>query len=489
MRYLFLPLAVALTLAGESPLQILERNRAEDEAARRAHWGLLIVDLKSRTTLARHNADLLFTPASNMKLFSSAAVLHQLGPDFRFRTTVWAPGPPNINGVLHGDLVLKGSGDPNLSGRPLPYDPKAERGEPLQPLGQLALQLAARGLKRVTGDIIGDDSAFEWEPYPPGWAIDDQPWSYGAPVSALVVHDNTIELSVSPGDAVGDPVALSLRPSLEYLTIHNTARTVTSDQSAELDVRRLGAGGEIWLTGQLPMNSEPRKFNLAVDDPARWAAAAFIHELRRAGVRVDGQPRARHRYPGDPPFPAQPCCLLGSISSVPLSQLIQVANKESQNLHTEVLVRAAASDAGFATTAAGAVQFLRAFAWLLGIPDTEFHFEDASGLSRKALVTPSSVIRLLEWMVQSPAAQPWLDSLPIAGVDGTLEQRMKTQTSADRIRAKTGTISHVAALSGYVLRRPEPPILFSVFVNHYMGPPAGARTIIDKIVMSLLEDR
>ncbi len=194
-------------------------------AAAQAFWGIRVMDLTNGSVVLSKNENHFFVPASNTKLFSTAIALMRLGPDYRFETTVAAGAAPDANGVVHGDLRLVGGGDPNLSARVLPYKQDEFTDNPLQAIEELADQLARRGIRRVEGDVVGDDSAYVWDPYPSGWAADDATWEYGAPVSALTLNDNAFTLLVQPGLRAGDPARLSLWPRIEELTIHNRTRS------------------------------------------------------------------------------------------------------------------------------------------------------------------------------------------------------------------------------------------------------------------------
>ena len=213
-------LGLALMLAGcisaASLAENIERLIASSPAARTAFWGIRIVDLASGKTLYEANPDHFFIPASNTKLFTTAMALQRLGPDFAFRTRVVADGPPDAEGRVHGDLRLVGGGDPNLSARAIPYRIGPATGNPLAAIEELADQVAARGVKRIEGGVVGDDTWYVWEPYAVGWSIDDPRSDDGPPISALTLNDNTLTLNISPGAVVGSPAVLSLNPPVEY---------------------------------------------------------------------------------------------------------------------------------------------------------------------------------------------------------------------------------------------------------------------------------
>ena len=290
-----LVLAVAWLLTGpalraEQPPGLAARiaERLAAPAARRAVWGLLAVETGSGAVIFQHNAEMLFVPASNAKLFATALALDRLGPEHRFTTRAVGEGPLR-EGVLQGALRLIGGGDPNLSARVIPYDPKIEyREDRLEPIREIARQIAAAGVNRVAGDVIGDDTRYVWDPYPSGWSIDDVTWDYGAPVSALSVNDNRIEILVRPG-AAGQPAQLRLQPEMPYYEIENRTETKASSRVArQLEMRVRGAERVVDLWGEISIRSPGREMNAAIADPALFAAIALRTELEALGIVVEG---------------------------------------------------------------------------------------------------------------------------------------------------------------------------------------------------------
>src|SRR6266568_988334 len=242
----------------------------------KGEWGLLIVDAESGETLYEQNADKYFVPASNMKLFSTAMALAKLGPEYRFRTTLETQGTISSEGVLNGDLALVGRGDPNLSNRKFPYELKEEfDGPPEKALAELADALVAKGVKEISGDVIGDDSYFPRERYPNGWEIDDMVWEYGAAISSIVVDDNTVTLVLTPGEQAGNPVQAVLTPGTPDFTVANEVVTSATDVKSDLKLTREPGSNVVVVKGTLPAKSGPRKLILAVEEPAQHAAATL----------------------------------------------------------------------------------------------------------------------------------------------------------------------------------------------------------------------
>ena len=453
---------------------------------RQSFWGIRVIDARSGEVLFALNDDKFFVPASNTKLFTTALALHRLGADYRFRTRVAVDAKPDTAGHVR-ELRLIGGGDPNLSGRNLPYNVNEEIGpDSFAALRELADKVVAAGVQSVEGDIVGDDTAFLWEPYPPGWAIDDATWEYGAPVSALTLNDNTMHVMVFPGSAPGMPTSVALSPTLEYLEIQNRVTTVAPEGKRELRFDRLPGSNELLITGTIPASGRSWETTIAVEDPALFAAAAFKSILEDRGVRISGRARALHRSEGEE-LPAWEGIDIAQHDSPPLSQVLQVINKVSQNLHTEILLQQVAREKTGVGSRRKGLQEIAEWLTEIGVEPGQYNFEDASGLSRLTLVTPATVSTLLKTMYATPEREVWIASLPIGGVDGTLKNRFEGQPNGTRIHAKTGSLSHVAALSGYAQIDAEHARIFSVLVNNFNRPASEIREVVDRIVLALLQ--
>ncbi len=465
-------LAILLLLAPASGQPLQQRVEAlirSSPAAQRAFWGIKVVDPADGRVLAALNAGRFFRPASNTKLFTTALALMRLGPDWTFNTTVTA--------TPSGDLVLAGGGDPTLSARAVPYRRGPVTGDPLQALEALADQVVAHGIREVKGDIIGDDTIWPWEPYPEGWTADDTVWLYGAPVSALEVNDGSFRLTLAPAAVPDLPPSITLSPPVEYFTIDNRVRW---GAGLERKIRVERSGGQLRLTGTMP--AQPVHLDLAVDDPAFYAAYAFTDALARRGVVIRGRPAARHRAAGQPYLPVQGK-ELARRTSPPLLEVLRTINKISQNLHVEMVLREVGRVRRGSGSLEAGIEERKAFLAQAGIPDTEYDLDDASGLARQNLVTPDAVARLLVYMYGTQYREAWLSLLPIGGEDGTLEDRFDKQSAARAIHAKTGTLTAVSGLSGYAERRRGGPVVFSILVNNYHGQSREIRGVMDKIAL------
>jgi D-alanyl-D-alanine carboxypeptidase/D-alanyl-D-alanine-endopeptidase (penicillin-binding protein 4) len=492
LLFVALQITQPLTAAG-----LAARIRAFLDAspvARTSFWGVQIVDLDQHRVLFDLNPNRLFLPASNAKLFTAALALMRLGPAYRFQTRVLADRAPDQAGCV-ASLRLVGGGDPNLSGRAIPYRQSTEpAADPLQAIEDLAGQVFARGVRCVDGDIVGDDTAYVWEPYPDGWSMDDGVWDYGAAVSALSINDNTLTVTVLPGD---DAARILVAPPLDYYEIDNRARTVRPAEGKivrKIVIDRLPGSRQLRIWGTLPPNDPGEIETLGIDDPARYAAYALRDRLARQGIAIRGEARARHLFPnqvadlekGPAPEP-EAGVELADRESAPLLEDLRITAKVSQNLHAEMALRAVARARRRIGSREAGLAEMRTFLEEAGIGRSSFTFADGSGLSRLDLVSPAAVAALLAYLYRSAARDQWLSLLPVGGQDGTLHARFAGTRAAGRIRAKTGSLSHVSALSGYAQRGNGQMLAFSILVNNYNGPAADLTGAIDRICELMVE--
>ncbi|HUK30610.1 MAG TPA: D-alanyl-D-alanine carboxypeptidase/D-alanyl-D-alanine-endopeptidase, partial [Candidatus Acidoferrum sp.] len=420
----------------------------------KAYWGLFVQDADTGEVLFAQNADHYFLPASNAKLFTAALVMATLGPDYRFHTTLETRSAIDANGALQGDLVLIGRGDPNLSNRKVPFESRTARdGPPEKILAGLADAIVARGIKQIAGDVIADDSYFAGGAYPSGWAIDDMLWSYGVPVSAIEINEGALNVQLVPADSAGLPAIYTSDLLAGIFQIHNLVTTVPRGAEYKIAVERDPGSPDIFIRGSMPVGTQPRMLVVANDRPADYAAALLKNLLEARGIQILGKARARHSGDAGAEFSASPvgtridaATVLADHISQPLSETLRVMDKVSQNLHAEMYLRTAAREKTGDATADAAVQFEEDFRNGIGITDADAVMSDASGLSRKDMLTPESEVMLLLWAAKQPWFEIFRASLPIAGVDGTLTDRMAHTSAAERIFAKTGSLSHVDSL-------------------------------------------
>ena len=445
-------------------------------AAKDAFWGIEVRDLKSDKIIYSQNADHFFVPASNTKLFTTALALTRLGPGYKFHTRVMLSGR---------DLVLVGAGDPNLSGRTLPYEPNLPDPAPLAAINQLADEIVAHGIRRVQGNIVGDDTAFVYEPYPPGWGLSDTYSDDGPPISAICVDDNVAELQIVPALADGALVETSWKLPFELFRVDNALLT-DSEAPRAIHYQRLPGSREIRIWGSVPPGKDLDPIPLAVDDPARFAAEALKSALIKRGVMCGGRAIARHQLPGTPPLDPLPGDLITERVSLPLVEAARVVDKVSQNLHAEILLQDVALSLNGRGSREGGLEALAHFLNGAGIGPDDYHFSDGSGLSRYNIVTPHAIATLLEYMSASSMHEQWLGLLPVGGVDGSLRLRFRAVRLHGEIHAKTGSLTHTSALSGYAVRDDGSMLAFSILVNNYGARASVIRDVIDRIGAALL---
>jgi serine-type D-Ala-D-Ala carboxypeptidase/endopeptidase (penicillin-binding protein 4) len=451
----------------------------------KGEWGLLIADAESGETLYEQNADKFFVPASNLKLFTTALALAKLGPEYRFHTTLETRGTISSDGVLTGDLVLMGRGDPNLSNRKFPYELKEEfDGPPEKVLAELAGVLVTKGVKEISGDVVGDDSYFPRERYPNGWEIDDMVWEFGAAISAIVVDDNTVTLTLTPGEQADTPVQAALGPATPDFTVENDVLTSAADVKTDLMLTREPGSHLVVVKGTLPARSAPRKLVLAIEEPAQHAAATLMRLLEERGVKILGAARAEHnlrKMPDDP-------TVLAEHVSVPLGDAVKLVNKISQNLHTEMFLRTVARQNGLWNTPEDLMKTPTDFYAAAGIAAGDVIQTDASGLSRHDLVTPRAIVSLLAFAQKQSWFGVYYASLPVAGVDGTLEDRMKYTPAAGRIHAKTGSVEHVRTLSGFAETPSARRLIFSFLSNNQGGKSHEVGDALNGLCVAMIEE-
>lgn len=451
----------------------------------KGEWGLLVVDAATGETLYEKNADKYFVPASNMKLLTTALALDKLGADYRFRTTIETNGKLTEDGTLRGDLLLVGRGDPNLSNRKFPFDTKEEfDGPPERVLAEMADRAVARGLREIAGDIVGDDSYFPRERYPDGWEIDDMVWEYGAAISAIVVNDNTVTLTLTPGEKAGEVVPWGVEPATSEFVVKSEVTTVGAKEKGDLRLTREPGSGVVTVTGTLPAKSTPRKLVLAIQEPAQHAAELLARLFAERGVKFDGKVRAQHE-----PDPAEGTrTVLTEHASIRLGDSVKLVNKISQNLHTEVLLRTSARQNGRWTDSEDLPKFAKEFYAKAGIGPDDVVQTDGSGLSRHDMVTPRAFVTLLAYAAKQPWFADFYASLPVAGVDGTLNERMKMEGIAGRIHAKTGSVSHVRTLSGFAETPGGRKLIFSFLSNNQSGKNHEVHDALDGLCVAMLEE-
>ena len=502
-------LATQAHAARRKPLSTRIAAIVDEPGLSQGYWGIEIVSLATGKILYAQNYDKLFTPASNTKLFTTATALALIGPDYKFRTSVETDGLLDTHGRLTGNLLLVGRGDPNLSGRELPYDLRTQRNDhPIKVLEDLADGLAQKGVKYVDGDLVADDSYFAFQRYGEGWSQDDLVWGDGAPVSALAINDNVVFVNILPGDRTGQRAFVSITPFADYYHIDNRIITTPAGTARRIFFNREPGSTALTLWGEMPLDDKGANEALAIEDPAAFASQLFRNLLEQRGIAIYGRERAHHTElaglstlsvtatadarggEGDAlrPGQANPTLVLASHDSRPLIDDIRVINKVSQNLHAEILLRILGRERGAGATVDNGLEVVRSFLTKAGIPSDQFVFYDGSGLSRQNLVTPSAMVTLLQYVARQPWGAAYRDTLPVAGIDGSLAERFKGTDAQGRVQGKTGSLGGVKSLAGYATTVRGEQIAFSIVSNNLNVPPKRITDAIDEIILNVVDD-
>ena len=520
---------VASATAPSSNLTAQIAAMIAEPAVARTHWGVMVTAMDG-TPIVALNEGQFFQPASNTKLFTTAAALALLKGDSHFKTLVLAQSAP-IQGTLQGDLVLRGDGDAYLSNREVPYAAPKTPGHalttlpPLHVLDEMADQIAATGLKTIEGDIVGDDTLFPWEPYAPDWSADDLVWGYGAPVSALTISDNQIKLSVGPGKFPPDhstnrvegptPPSILLDPATPFYAIQNDAVTTDPKTRTSVGIERLTGSRTLRIFGTVAEDSAPETEEIAIDDPAQYAATSLKQRLEARGIIITGKAVARHQFTtatagfleqARAPITAlgagsaaaiAPCLrcnvnqsvpgqtVLASHASATVAEDVVITNKESQNLHAELLLHHLAVAFGSDGSTAQGARVIRQFLTNSGIDPGDFVFYDGSGMSGHDLVTPRAIAKLLQFVTSQPWFTTYKASLPIGGIDGSLESRFTRPPLKGHIFAKTGTLGEARALSGYLECASSRTVIFSILAGNHAPGSAADREVTDRIIAAI----
>lgn len=411
---------------------------------RSGRFGIMAVSLTRGDTLFSYNAGMPLLPASTMKMLTTAVALDRLGPKYQFSTDVLYDGTLDSDGTIRGNVYLRGDGDPSLSGRYMGGGPDA-------PIKFLVEQLAARGIKRVTGDVVGDASAFDDQKVPEGWLTRYLQSGYAARVSALSLNENLVWVTVDGNGA-------RLEPATSAIPITNNVKVVAGTR-ARIGVRRFGDGSVV-VSGTIGSRALPRRYVYVVEDPAKFTTGALRASMIARGIAVDGGVRL-----ATTPSSATK---IASVQSPTLDRIISAMNRESINHFAELLVRDAARgpDKKVQGTVASARSLLREFfADKVGADSSALQVFDGSGLSTLDRVTPRGMTQMLAYAHKAEWG-PWFHaSLPVAGESELLRRRMKGSPAQGNLHAKTGTTNDVVSLGGYVTAVDGEVIAFSFIYN------------------------
>lgn len=437
-----------------------------------AQWGVEIVSLDRGEPIYERNAARLYMPASNNKVLTTAATLVRLGPDFRYETRVLADGPV-VDGTLKGNLVVVGSGDPSNAPRFLGADP-------FQMFKDWTSRLKEKGIRRIEGDLLGDEAAFEVKLLGNGWEWDDLAYGYAAPVSALQFNENLIAIEIAPGEKEDGPAVLKIRPLEKYLSVENKVLTAAAGTDADIDIER-GEGREsVVLRGVVPLKSSPQIRTVAVQFPSNYYLEALKGVMQQEGIDVSRCEVKAVR--GWNPPSAQ---LLWVHSSPPLAEIIKPLLKVSQNLYAETLIRTLGLKFCGEGTFSGGKKVVEGALHDMAIEKGTYFYADGSGLSRRNLITADLLVRIFRFMYRHEYFQQFYDALPIAGVDGTIAGRMKGTKAENNVHAKTGSVAYVRSLSGYVRTADGEMLAFSMIANNFLVTSKMAEYVQDSALERL----
>jgi D-alanyl-D-alanine carboxypeptidase/D-alanyl-D-alanine-endopeptidase (penicillin-binding protein 4) len=473
------PPTLAEAAANLSPHEQLRRDLREifsDRTVDHGLWSIVVQSLKQGETLYSLNSFRMQTPASNQKVFTAAAAAERLGWDYRYTTRIYATGPIDANGAVNGDLIVVSDGDPTIN----PRHP-----ERWGIFDEWARQLAAKGVRQVNGYLIGDDNAFEEPGWAPGWAWDDLALGYGAAVSALQYNENQVELLIGPGLDVAARGIISVSPSGSGLTINHQVSTVAAGQPSRVTLQRTPGSGLLTVTGQVAVGAAPLTEHAAVDNPTLVYLNALRAALHRQGVNIERTPLDIDDVRMRPDM--SNATMLIEDQSPPLSELIDVTLKWSRNIYAETMLRTMSVESTEKSTAGGlAVLEETMNDW--GVFREYFLARDGSGLSRYDYLSADALTWVLTHLWRDPRhADAFRATLPVFGVNGNVANRLKDTAASGRVWAKTGSMSQVRSLGGYIATAEGEPLVFAFIVNGFRVPAREIDSAMDRALLRLVE--
>ena len=451
-------------------LDSLFRVYLNHPALQGAQVGIFIQDPETRRVIFGKNPHTLFIPASNQKLITTAAALDILGPEHRFHTDFYAEDSLGETGVLEGDLYIRGGGDPTISGRfhedDLTYDLRA-----------WADSLKSDGITGIRGDIIVDANLFHDRPAHPAWENRDLSYWYAAQVSALSLNDNCVNITIRPGDSLGEPAGLGVEPETDYVAVDNRLVTVHEDSLTDYEYYREPGTNHIVFSGRISRSEDRIKDWVTVDDPARFTGEVFRDVLRKQGIAVTGTVLRTDSIPD-----YREKVRLFQHQSPPLQEILGVINQRSQNLYAEMVFKMLGfhkkADGSFAGGKAAVESYLAG----VGVDTEHMRVSDGSGLSRHNLVSPFQLVTVLRDMYTGDYRREYLQSLSRAGENGTLENRFRGSIADGRVMAKTGYVGSVRTLSGYLDTMDNHRLIFSLMVNNYTTNTSVINELQDSLI-------
>ena len=473
---------------GELQARIAEILRKPELSS--AIVGVKVTSLDSGRVLFEENAQKLLRPASNMKIYTVATALDRLSPDFRFTTSVYARSKPGADGVVKGDLTIFGRGDPSIAAR-------FNNGDYMKGIDELANRIVAAGVKRVEGDLVGDETYFVGPKYGSGWDWEDLTWYYGAEVTPLTINDNALDLFVKPGPGIGSRANITTGPPDPLLTIVNEVTTAGRGTRRQITVHRGLGENKIIISGTIALDDRGYTGGIGISHPGLLFVYLLRAALKQKGVVVTGKSRASGptESVSSAAFPSTLSASqveITTLQSPPLSVIAAQTLKPSQNLYTELILRTLGKmvppenlQQDLQTSEDLGLEAVKGFLKTIGIRPESLVLSDGSGLSRNDMITAEASVELLTFMNRHRYASVFRDALPIAGVDGTLKNRLKNTVAQNNLRAKTGSLSSAASLAGYVTTVAGEHLAFSIMVNNYPSDVEPRTVCIDPIALLL----
>ncbi len=467
--------AVASSISAEPDLAASLDSLLADAALANAHVGFALYDYTADSSINCRDCDKLFNPASNMKLFTSAAALELLGPTYRFKTRFLTTGNVDRKGKLDGDLVIVGGGDPLISGR--------FRDTVTAVLESWADSLAFYGIREIKGNIVVDGSFFTGGEFGGGWSLDDLTYWYACPVSALAFNDNCVDLEFFPSKQAGDPAIIILNPPADYIKVTNKAVTVPADSEFTLDYFRIPFTNDVTFFGGIPLDDTAGQVDyVSVHRPDIYCGRIFADVLNDRNIEFKGNIEARNDFKNKP-------VSIFTWQSDSLGVVVSVINKNSQNFFAEQTLKTIGREIGDVGSFGKGLELIAAFLDSIGIGADDISISDGSGLSHYNIVKPSAIIKLLGYMWRSPFFETYYASLAIPGADRSVRDRLEGIEFREYARTKTGSIANTRTFSGYI-RGPRTGRLlgFSIMVNHYTCKPSYVHDWFDSIVARILAE-
>lgn len=429
-----------------------------------AYWGICITDSNTQEVLYSHNASKLFIPASLTKLFTTAVALEILKPDYVFKTTVFTSGPIGDNGTVLGNLYLKGTGDPTLKNCHLEA---------------LAKKIYDQGIRHISGSLIADDSLFQGSSLPTHGEWEDFVEAYAPEQCALSVNENIVKAIISPNNFLQGDFIVSIEQDVEYCQLINRITTSSQATQPNLTVKRGLTNNIIEITGDIPPKHHTITLDIAIHNPAEYARRIFLKCLIKLGITFGEQASKNNQ---------NTFYEVAWVSSAPLSSLITKLNKESHNLTADLIFRAIGTSGNFLSlnAIAQARHLSTNFLKQLSIKEEEYQIHDGSGLSRHNLISPQQVVSLLNFTKNSSIYQIFIDSLPLAGIEGNLSKRFVNPEQKFNMKAKTGRMSGISNLAGFATTPRGRQVSFAIFINHSPKTQAETTADLDSVIFELL---